>query len=85
MTTVDTDERTPNKIYPPWDLDTVEALNHYQQHGQFHPFTCPCNMCHVGETRLVAGPHGWSCSVEDCDYTQGWAWTFMARENHSER
>jgi hypothetical protein len=85
----DTRDRTPNKIYAPWDDATVQALNHYQEHGSFHPFTCghgaAASRRHAGGVSLVATPDGWHCPHGDCNYTQGWAWTFMARDNHSER
>jgi hypothetical protein len=83
MVSTDTQERLPNKTYAPWDDGTVQALNHHQEHGRFHPFTCPGN--HACETRLVAQPDGWHCPRHYCGYTQNWAWTFMARDNHSER
>jgi hypothetical protein len=87
MKTLDTEDRTPNKIYAPWDEETVAALNEYQEHGHFHPFTCGrgADGTHVSGVSLVATADGWRCPFGDCDYTQGWAWTFMARENHSER
>jgi ribosomal protein S27AE len=72
-----------SKIQPPWNPDVVAALNRYQVRRQFHPFTCPSN--HTEETLLEAHPDGWHCSRSYCGYTQGWAWTFMARENHSGR
>jgi hypothetical protein len=85
--TLDTQDRPPNKIYAPWDLDTVHALNDFQAQGKFHPFTCGAEATgdHPSGVSLVAALGGWHCPRDDCDYTQGWAWTFMARSNHSER
>ena len=62
--------------------DEIERLNHWQNAGQFHPFTCPNRG--DGEHRqfngdlgaLVATRRGWICPW--CDYTQDWAHDFMA-------
>lgn len=63
------------RIVPPWDADTVEALTLYQSAGVGHPFTCPdC----AGSPSLVATPDGWECGR--CPYTQKWAHAFMITE-----
>lgn len=77
------EEPPASKTYPPWDDNATTALNRYQREGWFHPFTCPGD--HEEETLLVAETQGWRCSQSHCDYTQSWAFTFMVRENHSER
>lgn len=77
----------PDKIFAPWGTEVAAALNNYQEHGPFHPFTCGHGQerQHEAGVSLVATAEGWHCPRDDCDYTQGWAWTFMARENHSDR
>jgi len=79
----DAEDRSPNKIYPPWNDETVDALNLYQKEGEFHPFTCGqgAKGAHVGGISLVATAAGWHCPVGTCYYTQNWAWTFMAGKN----
>jgi hypothetical protein len=71
------------KIAPPWDPETVDALNAYQAEAPMHPFTCPHR--DAGHPVLVqdrdrgvltATEKGWVC--QDCDYRQGWAWPWMA-------
>jgi hypothetical protein len=65
----------------PFSPDQVAALNDYQQAGWMHPFTCPNRGDGKHRTTtdlgiLVATEAGWTCP--DCDYTQGWAHSFMA-------
>ena len=55
-------------IVPPWDWDTVDALNAFQLCGRYHPFTCP--QAHP-DRDLKATPQGWVC--RHCDYVQNWA------------
>ena len=70
----------------PWTKDQVEALNHWQRHGQFHPFTCgnrnDGNHHHEPEYgdhgALRATKDGWVCPY--CNYRQGWAHAFMLKE-----
>lgn len=69
------------KIEPPWDLATVEALNAYQEAGRMHPFTCPnrgdeSHAENEYDGELLATEDGWLC--QSCDYSQTWAWEFMA-------
>lgn len=64
----------------PWTQEQVDALNRFQESGQFHPFTCGsgnrCDDKHLdGEGRLVATVDGWVCPY--CDYKQDWAHEFM--------
>ena len=62
--------------------DQIARLNASQVDGRFHPFTCPNRG--DGEHRefngdrgaLVATRRGWICPW--CDYTQNWAYSFMA-------
>ena len=65
--------QVPLTLRAPWPAQTVAALNDYQAAGWFHPFTCPV-FNHQAD--LVATADGWICP--DCDYTQDWAWPFMA-------
>lgn len=76
-----------DKIYAPWPAEVVAQLNQYQAEGFFHPFTCGAGQAgaHAGGVSLVATGEGWHCPLSSCNYTQDWAWTFMARANHSER
>lgn len=76
------------RITAPWTKDQVDALNHYQRLGDFHPFTCggdrgdEAHRSFAQESGdrdwglLVATPGGWICPV--CDYRQDWAHPFMA-------
>jgi hypothetical protein len=71
------------RIKAPWTPQQVEALNHFQQSGMFHPFTCGQRDQWHHEERwgrhlgtLVATEDGWTCP--DCSYTQDWAHAFMA-------
>lgn len=63
----------------------IAALNDYQEHGRFHPFTCGHGAAgeHAGGVSLVATADGWRCPFGDCDYTQDWAWTFMAASENA--
>lgn len=68
--------------YAPWTPAEVEALARWQA-GWFHPFTCPARGDGAHHTTtdlgvLVATTGGWTCP--DCDYTQGWAHSFMFDE-----
>ena len=77
---------TDNKILAPWSDAQASALNRTQVHGKpsllmegwgyFHSFTCPRQ--HSAQATLVALPEGWACPLGGCDYTQDWAWEFMA-------
>lgn len=63
----------------PFTPEQVRLLNQYQERGYFHPFTCRTDQ-HVGRPlgrpALIATGKGWTCPL--CDYTQDWAWKFMA-------
>jgi len=61
-------------IQAPWTPEQVDALNHYQNEGWMHPFTCP-----NGHGNLLAIKSG--CVCYECDYTQHWAHDFMFTEN----
>lgn len=67
---------TPEYVRPPWTQEQVDALNGYQQAGQFHPFTCGGEHDHGHHVDLLATEDGWVCP-EGCGYTQGWAHEFM--------
>lgn len=61
------------QLIPPWDDETVKALNEYQQAGWMHPYTCG-NTHHLHSVTLVAHTDGWHCP--ECEYTQQWAHTW---------
>lgn len=69
------------QIEAPFTKEQVEALNNYQNHGMFHPFTC-CS--HEGCERskredqglLIATEEGWVCPCGK--WKQNWAHEFMA-------
>ena len=75
------------QIKAPFTAEQVKALNDFQ-HGPWHPFTCGTVGCHQTiklknydrpfevSTTLIATEAGWICP--NCDYTQNWAWDFMA-------
>jgi len=64
---------------PPWTQEQVDALNHFQNCGHVHPFTCGGNRTDAhhldGEGVLIATKDGWKCPY--CDYTQNWCLDFM--------
>lgn len=64
-----------NIIKSPWDSETVDRLNEWQQSGLVHPYTCGKRRTdehHLdGEGVLKATTDGWVCPF--CDYTQDWA------------
>ena len=76
------------QIRTPWTQAQVDALNHSQRFGNFHPFTCGGNRGDKAhrdyaashndrdEGLLVATLNGWICPV--CGYRQDWAHDFMA-------
>lgn len=67
-----------DKIAPPWDEATVEALNAFQAAHVFHPFTCPREHFTPGEAKLIATAEGWVCCRRPaCGFTQVWAHSFM--------
>lgn len=59
-------------INTPWTDEQVASLNAFQQHGMWHPFTCPND-----SSDLIATKNGWKCSKRRCTYTQQWAHDFM--------
>lgn len=61
------------KVVVPWDRETVDGLNRYQQAGWMHPFTCG-----NGHGDLLATPSGWVCS--SCMYRQNWAYAWMVQK-----
>jgi hypothetical protein len=69
------------RVYAPFSLDQIEALNAFQKLGYFHPFTCGNRNDHVSNSTLVASEKGWSCPHRECGYTQDWAFEFMADKN----
>lgn len=75
------------KIQAPFTPEQVASLNDFQKSGVMHPFTCgPCRDGAPGtrdadgnwisDRCLTATVAGWIC--ETCDYTQQWAWAWMA-------
>lgn len=67
------------KAQAPWAPPQVDALNRFQRHGAFHPFTCPEH--HGGADRtLFATRDGWRCP--HCDYRQDWAHAAMLATPH---
>jgi len=70
------------QIHAPWDAETVELLNEWQQSGVFHPYTCGRdrkNAQHLdGDGVLVATADGWKCPY--CEYTQESALKPLPRE-----
>lgn len=65
------------QIKAPFTPEQVKGLNEYQIKGHFHNFTCG-NPKHPKGTDnvLIATGAGWTCP--NCDFTQDWAWNFMA-------
>lgn len=66
------------RVEAPFTPEQVMALNRYQLHGIFHPFTCP-RVEHDETIKLIAGEEGWSCASQTCDYTQDWTWSASLR------
>jgi hypothetical protein len=75
-------EEVVPRVVPPWTSEQVASLNEYQRSGAFHPFTC--GQCRDADPDLplrddhllTATVDGWTCPT--CDFTQGWAWAWMA-------
>ena len=71
------------RILAPFTPEQVEALNHFQHKGRFHPFTGDAasagrksrSECPDRECLLIATPEGWVCPCGS--YTQNWAHSFM--------
>ena len=61
------------QVRSPFTDDQVASLNAYQAARVFHPFTCGTDKC---RGILRADRDGWHCP--NCDYRQGWAWSWMA-------
>lgn len=66
-----------NRTHAPWTDAEVIGLTAWQECGWVHPFTCPRQDAHGGETILTATVDGWRCPA--CDYTQDWAHTWMLK------
>jgi hypothetical protein len=83
--TRDSEDAEDKWVRPPWSEAQVAALNGYQVSGVFHPFTCPRRgdtphtQVNGDKGGLRATAEGWVC--ESCDYTQDWAWAWMADED----
>jgi hypothetical protein len=74
-------------IEKPWTQEQADALNHFQQFGRMHPFTCGSgnriDAAHLDrEGVLFATPNGWICPY--CDYRQNWAHDFMFHKTAAE-
>jgi hypothetical protein len=71
-----------NKITAPFSPDDVAALAASQEAPMNHQFTCPnrsmeTHRHYYGDLGvLVPTVRGWICPY--CDYTQDWAYDFMA-------
>lgn len=78
-------------IVAPWSERQVQALNEFQHSGLWHPFTCgrrsehPGQWPHQDEGILTATAQGWVCPVQECEYTQNWAYDMMADERFLEQ
>jgi hypothetical protein len=65
------------KIYALWTPEQVAALNASQASGRYSPMRCEGD--HVRPApRLVAYEDGWQCWSPECEYTQDWAYEWMA-------
>jgi hypothetical protein len=75
-------KKNPKFVYAPFTPEQIESLNGYQPSGVFHPFTCGNDACKgswqvdFDSRLLVVTTEGWKCP--SCDYTQDWAWRWMA-------
>jgi len=67
-------------IKAPFTKFQVDKLNHYQQLGFVHEFTCGNK--HDGNKILIATEDGWICP--SCDYKQNWANKFMLNSSKLE-
>ena len=71
------DQQMP-EITAPWTPEQVTALNHHQDAGAMHPFTCGNLHDDSQSPVLTATADGWRCPNPTCDYRQDWAHAFMA-------
>lgn len=60
------------KIFAPFDEETINKLNIWQNRIDVHPLTCGNENCRAV---LVATTKRWICPA--CNYTQNWAHDFM--------
>lgn len=66
------------QVFAPFTDDQVKSLNAYQESRAFHPFTGRNELAPNGQDDvLIATPEGWT-SRYDPDYSQNWAWAWMA-------
>lgn len=72
-----------DRITAPFTPEQVDGLNTYQKSGVMHPFTCrnrdnnhPYESEYGDHGVLRARESGWYCI--HCEYTQNWAWAWMA-------
>lgn len=71
-------------VYAPFTDAQVEQLNRFQHSERTPEFTCGRRDEHPqNEGVLVATNAGWHCPA--CDYTQGWAYGFMASKGVLDR
>lgn len=70
----------PTLVRAPFTPDQVVSLANWQADDNVHPFTCDNRddeVTHPGKLGiLLPTVRGWICPF--CDYTQNWAYTFMA-------
>lgn len=65
-----------DRVFAPWTIEQVEALNHFQGRSDVHAFKCDNLTCVGGEKALlVATTTGWVCGI--CPCTLDWAYDFM--------
>lgn len=65
-----------DRVFAPWTIEQVEALNHFQGRSDVHAFHCDNLTCVGGDkTRLIATRDGWICGM--CTYALNWAYDFM--------
>jgi hypothetical protein len=65
----------PDRVTAPFDQRAVSSLNAFQRSGADEVVVCPSALCGAV---LLATRGGWECPSPVCEYSQDWAWSWMA-------
>ena len=65
-------------IHAPFTTEEAQNINRFNNSGAMHPFTCAREHLTQGLSLVAVAGQGWVCPSARCDYTQDWAYGFMA-------